>query len=663
MMRNRLHDILLLLSAAVAAAMLHSCASIGNPSGGPRDEDPPVPVRSHPEPYAVNFKGRRVTIDFNELVNVKDAFTKVTVSPTSKETPRVSSSGRRITVQFADTLLPNTTYTINFGNSIEDNNEGNKLSGFNLTFSTGPELDTLRISGTVLNARDLEPRQEMLVGVHSNPEDSAFKRLPLERITKTDDRGRFSIRGLKPGKYRVFALGDLNNDYKWDNPAEDLAFYDVLVSPTSESAMTVDSIYDPKTMRLDTVLERAYTRFLPNDILLNAFNTEYKPQYLTDHQRVDSTRIRLTFNTRSSRLPETSIVGAERMKDWYILEKSRFNDSLTYWIKPRSLIMTDTIRLAAKYLRTDSAQNLAPVNDTLRLITQRPKPVAQKKKKKGEPEDSIPPMRFLDLKILSSSSLDVYSPIVMEFETPLDTLVASRFRLQQKKDTVWLPAKQQYSIQRLDTLNPRMFTLTYPWEYGGSYKLSIDSIAATGIYGTFTKPTDFEFNVKKEEDYANLRFVVSGTPEGVPAFVELLNRSDAPQRTAPVTDGIAIFSNMMPGTYYARLVEDYNGNGEYDTGDFNAGLQPEIVYYFPKKINLKKNWDSEQAWDVNAIAIDLQKPAEIRKAKYDDEKKRKGNNKESETEEEEEEIFDPTANPFDPNQKKRRKNNPTGYSY
>ena len=653
-----------LATAALLTVLLYSCASIGNPSGGPRDEDPPVMVRSNPAPYAVNFNGRRVTIDFNELVNVKDAFTKVTVSPSSKETPRVSSSGKRVTVQFADSLIPNTTYNIDFGNSIEDNNEANKLNGFSLTFSTGPEIDSLRISGVVLNARDLEPRQEMLVGIHSNPEDSAFSKLPLERITKTDDHGRFTIRGLKPGKYRIFALGDLNNDYRWDNPAEDIAFYDFFVSPTSEQAETIDSIFDPLTHRLDTVVSRTYTRFLPNDILLNAFNTEYKPQYLTDNNRVDSTRISLIFNTRAAAPPELSVVGAPAMKDWYILEKSRYNDTLTYWLKPQSLILTDTLRVAAKYLRTDSAQTLSLVNDTLRLITKRPKPQAVKKKKKEEDADITPEIKFLDFNVSGSSSHEVYAPIRFEFGTPVDTIVRQKFHLEQKQDTLWKDVPVPWEIERADTLSPRKYLIKYPWEYGQTYRLTADSIAVTGIYGLFTRPQQHEFTVKKEEDYSNLRFVVSGLPPETPAFVELLNRSDAPLRTAPVKGGYALFTNVAPGQYYARLVEDYNGNGEYDTGDFNALRQPEVVWYFPKKITLKKNWDSEQIWDITAIALDLQKPAEIRKAKYEEEKRRKNTDTNPEEElEEEDGYFDPTANPFDPNQKKRRRNNPTGYSY
>ncbi|MCH5238486.1 MAG: Ig-like domain-containing protein, partial [Muribaculaceae bacterium] len=211
-----------------------SCASIGNPTGGPRDEDAPRFVSANPAPGSVNVKRQRINLEFDEIVNVKDAFTNVVVSPPSKQVPRVSSNGRRVTIQFNDTLLDNTTYTIDFGNSIEDNNEGNKLPSFSYSFSTGPEIDTLQISGMVLGAENLEPQQGMLVGVYSNLADSAFSTLPFERMAKTDDRGRFSIMGLAPGQYRIFALGDLDNDYHRANPEEAMAFYDVLLSPTSE---------------------------------------------------------------------------------------------------------------------------------------------------------------------------------------------------------------------------------------------------------------------------------------------------------------------------------------------------------------------------------------------------------------------------------------------
>ena len=172
----------LLPLSLLIVAILASCASIGNPSGGPRDEDPPRFVRANPAPNSVNVSRNRIDIEFDELVNVKDAFSKVVVSPPSKSTPRVSSLGRRVSVQFTDTLLPNTTYTIDFSNAIEDNNEANKLQGFSYTFSTGPEIDTLAISGMVLSADALEPQQGMLVWVFSNLSDTALTNLPFDRL-------------------------------------------------------------------------------------------------------------------------------------------------------------------------------------------------------------------------------------------------------------------------------------------------------------------------------------------------------------------------------------------------------------------------------------------------------------------------------------------------
>lgn len=308
-------DMRSLLWVLLSATLIASCASIGNPSGGPRDEDPPRFVRANPAPGSVNVDRKRIDIEFDELVNVKDAFQKVVVSPTSKSVPRVSSLGKKVTVQFNDSLLPNTTYTIDFSNSIEDNNENNKLQGFTYSFSTGPTLDTLQISGMVLSADALEPQQGMLVGVYSNLADSAFSTLPFERVAKTDDRGRFSVKGLAPGEYRIFALADVDNDYKRANPEEAMAFYDVTLIPTSERVTASDTVFNLLTGEADSVISRERTRFLPNDILLRSFQSNYKPQFLQKYERVDSTRISLIFNAPSDSLPHLEIVNNEGYKD------------------------------------------------------------------------------------------------------------------------------------------------------------------------------------------------------------------------------------------------------------------------------------------------------------------------------------------------------------
>lgn len=660
MNRRRRHTIYLLW-ALVLAGVLASCASIGNPSGGPRDEDPPRFVRANPAPGSLNVNRQKIEIEFDELVNVKDAFSKVVVSPISKSTPRVSSLGRKITVQFNDTLIPNTTYTIDFADAIEDNNESNKLQGFTYSFSTGNVLDTLQISGMVLSADALEPQQGMLVGVYSNLADSALSTLPLERVAKTDDRGRFSIQGLAPGEYRLFAVADVDNDYKRANPEEAMAFYDFTLTPTAERVNAVDTVFDLLTGDVDTVLNRERTRFLPNDILLRSFESDYKSQFLQKYERVDSTRLRFIFNAPSETLPEISPVNVEGYKDWWTLERSAKNDTLTYWLNPATLVATDSLQIAATYFRTDSAQNLTLATDTLKFFTQRPKVTKkkEKKKKKDEEADTIPvKIPALGFKMISQSTQEVNLPLIMEFDTPLNRFDTTAFHLEMMVDTVWAPVPKAWKPEHLDSLNPRTFKIEYPWEYATDYRLSVDTLAATGIYGLMTDPLEHKFKTKAEEDYCALTLNISNFTDTIPAFVELVNNSDAPVRREKVVNNSVTFKYLAPGKYYVRIFEDHNGNGIYDTGDFNLHRQPDMAYYYPKIINLKKNWEKSESWNVFDTAIDLMKPEAIKKNKPATDKRNRNNKSENGLEEEEEEdYFDPTRNPFDPNDKGRRRSN------
>lgn len=659
MNRRRRHTIYLLW-ALVLAGVLASCASIGNPSGGPRDEDPPRFVRANPAPGSLNVNRQKIEIEFDELVNVKDAFSKVVVSPISKSTPRVSSLGRKITVQFNDTLIPNTTYTIDFADAIEDNNESNKLQGFTYSFSTGNVLDTLQISGMVLSADALEPQQGMLVGVYSNLADSALSTLPLERVAKTDDRGRFSIQGLAPGEYRLFAVADVDNDYKRANPEEAMAFYDFTLTPTAERVNAIDTVFDLLTGDVDTVLNRERTRFLPNDILLRSFESDYKSQFLQKYERVDSTRLRFIFNAPSETLPEISPVNVEGYKDWWTLERSAKNDTLTYWLNPATLVATDSLQIAASYFRTDSAQNLTLATDTLKFFTQRPKVTKKKeKKKKDEKADTVPvKIPALGFKMISQSTQEVNLPLVMEFDTPLNRFDTTAFHLEMMVDTVWAPVPKAWKPEHVDSLNPRTFKIEYPWEYATEYRLSVDTLAATGIYGLMTDPLEHKFKTKAEEDYCALTLNISNFTDTIPAFVELVNNSDAPVRREKVVNNSVTFKYLAPGKYYVRIFEDHNGNGIYDTGDFNLHRQPDMAYYYPKIINLKKNWEKSESWNVFDTAIDLMKPEAIKKNKPATDKRNRNNKSENGLEEEEEEdYFDPTRNPFDPNDKGRRRSN------
>ena len=803
-------------AALVCVLLLWGCASIGNPSGGPRDEDPPRFVRANPAPGSVNVDPSNINIDFNELVNVKDAFQKVVLSPPTKNTPRVSTRGRRVVVNITDTLLPNTTYTIDFGDAIEDNNEANKLSGYAYTFSTGPTLDSLRIAGMVLGAEDMEPQQGVFVGAYISKEDSAFIRMPFERLARTDEYGRFIIRGLQDTTYRLFALNDLDNDKHYANPEEDIAWFDEVIRPSSERIMTSDTIRDLYTGAVDTVVQRERTRFLPNNVLLRMYNTGLKPQYLVSYTRPDSTKLEFIFNSPSVTAPQIKIADDDAYPAPLKAERTVGNDTLTFWL-PTELASRDTLKLALKYTNVEILTGIeTQVNDTVKLM--KPKEQTSKKKKdqkkkkqekKGNdkkaddkekqslPTDSIGglPTDSLanpgsDIKDMDSDEeketpktptfaftakgpeTDITRPLTIEVPAPLSRIDPYAFQLETKQDTTWLPVKGDYRLERSDTLSERRFKIEFPWERGTTYRLSIDSLAATDIYGINSDRLQYEFKTKAPEELSNLKITLNGLDKDIPAFVQLIASGDKPKYTAPVVNGSASFEGIDAGKYYARLYEDFNGDGKYTTGSYRlqkvfgepsdtiatrlsdgdpipaqdsaihaqatdsiaalptdtiavlptdsiAGLrsdstaasptdsialptkaetkrfiapksdrdivdslinigysivpietdsvgkdiliaiQPDLAYYYPKTINVKKNWDMEQTWNVFETALDLQKPSKLKKNKPKNNK----NNRQTQEEEEEEEEDEFGSNPFDTrrnntnNRKGNRSNN------
>ena len=630
----------------IAAAVMYSCANIGNPSGGPIDKTPPIFMRSNPTPNAVNVKDRKIEIFFDEIVTLKDPSTKIIVSPAQTEMPRMSALGRKVTVELVDSLLPNTTYTIDFSNSIQDNNEGNAIDNFAFAFSTGSVIDSMRVSGYVLDSRTLEPMQSVVVGLQSNLADSAFHKEKLQRVSLTNDRGQFTIRNVSPGSYHIFALKDLDRDYKFGNPTEDIAFLDSIIVPSIGTREASDTVYNDLN-EIDTIMRATRPAYFPNDILLSMFNEDRKSQYLANNLRVDSTRISLTFAAASDTLPSLNIVGRNDVPDqWYTLERSQTNDTLTYWIRPPHLVSADTLMVATTYLRTDTASNLSWGTDTLKFTLQRQK---AKKKKKNEETDSLEQIRFMELHPLANGTQEVYAPLLLQTGTPIERYSREAFHLQRKlqNDTIFYPAEIKSIALRDSTLNRRDLVLKVDWEPGAAYTLAVDSLAMTDIYGLQTKPLKVDFNVRKMEEYGNIVFNITAVRDS--AIVELLDGTEKIVLRAPVKNHRAELLNLLPGKYYARLFIDRNGNGKYDTGNYDMHLQPEETVYYPGAINLKKNWDVEQTWDIYATPIDKQKPEAIKKNKPERKKWEKVDTEKTETDEDEENGFSDFSNPNDPN--------------
>ena len=623
-------------------ALLVACASIGSPEGGPRDYTPPQVVKTTPAPRTM---------------------------------PQIRTVGKKVTVEFRDTLQDNTTYVIDFSNAIEDNNENNQLDGYTFAFSTGDAIDTLAVSGIVLRANDLEPMQHVIVGLHSNLDDTAFTSIPLERVSRTNDRGKFTIRNLKPGSYHVFALNDVDGDYRMAR-TEDIAFLDTIVVPTTSEYTSQDTVFT-FDRRIDTVMTATHTLYLPNDLLLNMFNEGYKSHYVKQTARPADNKLYLLFGAPNDTLPQLDVIRpAEHQRDWYRVERTPANDSIFYWITDSAMIKTDTVIVAMTYLRTDTADRLVQVTDTVRFGYRKPASQVKEEEKKakereerakrlaqllekqekavaqgkelGEGElEEIKELQRVDpnaiphvkMDLAKSGNIDVGDSIVLSFDAPIVGIDPAGVHFEVKRDTLWVPYGDAVPQFRLvDDCNPMRYWLPVTTLPDSTYRLTIDSAAVTSVYGLSNEKLSKELRVKGLEQYANVFFKVNVKDS---AFVELLGSGEKVLRTVPVVNGAFELINVTPGTYFLRLTIDSNGNGKWDTGNYKSHLQPEEVYYYPKKLRLRANWDMDESWNIYQTALDLQKPEDIRRNKPEQAKNKveKKNSRNGTDEEEEEDEF------------------------
>ena len=611
---------------------MYACASMGTPDGGPEDYDPPKFVRSTPEPNAINYNKKKVTIEFDEFIKLEKASEKVIISPPQAEAPEVRASGKKVIVQFQDSIKQDITYTIDFGDAIVDNNANNPLGQFAFAFSTGNTVDTMAVSGTVLNAENLEPIKGIQVGLHKNLNDSAFVKLPFDRISRTDSRGRFTIRGVAPGKYRIYALMDGNQNYFFDSKTEQIAWSDSLIVPSMEPAVRQDTVWNPlDTAKIDTIKTINYTRFLPDNIMLRAFKEENDFQYLQKSERPKTNQFSIYFSAKNKELP--AVKGLDFDEQKLIVEANSRKDSLLYWITDTVLCERDTLTLRLDYWATDTLKQLVPKTDTLRFVNKIPrerrlamreeemKKKEKERKKRARKGDTLSvETKFLSVNVDAPSSLDLNRNITVSFDEPITSIDTAAIHMAHKVDTVWQDIPFLFVT---DTVAPRRYEILADWKPGDEYRLNIDSLAFKGVYGLHTDKVEKSLKVKTLEDYGTLYLNITGA--GPHAIVQLLNSSDAVIRQQPVTDkGTCDFYFLQPSTkYYIRLFNDSNNNGKWDTGSYEQKLQAEEVYYFPKVWEMKANFEFEENWDIHAKPLEQQKLDEIKKQKPEDDKKRK----------------------------------------
>ena len=581
-----------ILPLSVLILIVYACASTGTPDGGPYDETPPKFVRATPEPNATGNTRKKISIEFDEFIKIENAAEKVIISPPQTEMPEVKASGKKVLVEFFDTLRNNTTYTIDFGDAIVDNNEGNPMGNFAYAFSTGETIDTMEVSGTVLNAQDLEPIKGIQVGLHKNLNDTAFTK-----------------------------------------------FSDSIIIPSMEPATRQDTTWNAiDTLKIDTIKTIHYTHFMPDNLVLRAFKEENTMQYLAKSEREQLNRFSLYFSAKADTLPTIKGLDFDE-KDAFIIEPSIKNDTIRYWIKDTVLCERDTLTLQVDYLYTDTLGNLVPKRDTLAMMNklskekrlamakdemEKKEKEMKKRRRKGDTLNVVE-TKFFKMNVDAPSSMDINRNISLQFEEPVQSIDTAAIHVDVKVDTLW---NEERFIFMADTVAPRKYYILSDWKPGNEYRLRIDSTAIKSIYGLHTDKVENTVKIKTLEEYGTLYLNIKGI-EGN-AVVQLLNSSDAVVREQKVKkNNTCDFYFLQPNTkYYIRMYIDSNNNGKWDTGLYDKKIQPEEVYYYPKVWEMKANFEFEEDWDVKAVPLDRQKLDEIKKQKPEEAKKIKDRNKE-----------------------------------
>lgn len=650
-----------------------ACANMGSPDGGPYDETPPVLVGTSPADRATNVTPKRIVLTFNENIKIESANEKVVISPPQKEQPEILTSGKKITINILDTLRDSTTYTIDFSDAIEDNNEGNPLGDYAFSFSTGETIDTFQISGNVLDASNLEPIKGMLVGIYSEMDDSVFKTKPFERLSRTGSRGHFVIKGINPNrKYRVYALNDQNQNYMYDQKSEMLAYTDRIISTSCSPDVRYDTIWHD-SIHYDSIITVNYTHFYPDDIHLLAFQEKITDRYLLKAERPNLQIVSFYFTSPSDKLPVIKGLNFDE-KNLFEIEHSAGNDTVTYWIRDSLVYNLDTLNLIASFMATDTLGQLVETSDSFEMASKITKSRlakeyqqeyeqwvkdseakfknAQKIKKRERrelekrfkengdqksldslyslPQDEefvVPPMpeKFLDMKVSASSSLDPDRNIDLTPAEPIDTLHMDMVHFYLKQDTVLVP--QPFILRQLPG-QLRKYRFYAEWQLDTEYQLVVDTGAFVSIYGKRSAGIKKNIKVKSLDEYATL--FVNLVNADTSAIVQLMDGSDRVVKTVKSKGGKADFYFITPGTYYLRLYYDRNSNGIWDTGEFDKRLQPEEVFYYPGAIKLRALWEVAQSWNPTAVPIINQKPGKITKQKPDKEKTIKSRNAERE---------------------------------
>ncbi|MFP4557807.1 MAG: Ig-like domain-containing protein [Bacteroidales bacterium] len=575
--------ILIVPALFLISLFLPRCAVIVQPTGGPKDTIPPVLVRSEPPKNSTNFSGQRVRLTFDEFIKLEQISQKLVLSPPQERLPEFRIRGKSLDLTFFEELDDSTTYTLYFSNAIVDNNEGNELENFEFAFSTGPEIDSMRFKGRVIDAFTLEPVEGALVMLYTSFHDSIPINERPRYVTKSNKEGTFTLSNLMQSDYKIFALKDENSNYLFDQISENIAFTPDTISPSD--------LIEPYSDTLQPKSKEGRT--------LRLFQEEDKRLTLTDYKREQPRALSFGFSRKP--LGDVDIVPIDAPYDtskvWYELERNVKGDSLVYWLLDDELRNNDTLVVKATYQRTDSLMNLYQTTDTLRMFYDDKSSKGGGRSAQKEDDEEKKPALAIKTSPSSGRSILPHQRLSLSFNMPLEAIDTTLIGLENTTDSVSISS---FSLAK-DTLNPTKYHIKHSWKNNTGYALTILPQAFTNLDGVTNDTLVHSFKGADPERFGKISLDLTGVTTDV--ILELIGSSDkVVDRKITEKDSKVVFSYIKPGTYKLRIIVDRNRNGKWDTGNYLKGVQPERVIIYEDKetqdIQVKANWEYEVSYKL-----------------------------------------------------------------
>lgn len=574
--------------------IISSCANQGMPTGGPKDTIPPVLIGTQPKYKSLNFEGNEVRLTFDEFIIPDQVSEMLVVSPPLEKRPTILTKSKTLIVRFTENLRDSVTYSLDFKNSIVDNNERNPYESLRFSFSTGNRLDTLRVAGKVVNGFNLEPVENTLVLLHKNLHDSAVYTVQPDYISKTDEKGLYLFDNLAEGKYHLFSLNDLNNDMLYNEGAEEVAFHDTMIVPSAEYHAEADTV----ASGADSLLIAGHIHFNPEPVYLRQFTEKIYEQYLKTSKRDSRYQATFVFNEPVSDTFNIELVDTI-VPNWFVLEPNQKFDSLTMWIADTTLAAQENIRMELSYYQLDSLGELYVHKDTtdLQFAEKEDDSRRSRRRSREDEEEGPPPVpQFNWTTNLRSSAFDLNKDILLTSPQPVKYIDPSAVSLYLADDTLKIQLPFKFSQ---DSTTWRTYRIAFPWESETSYTLEIDSAACINIYGISSKELSTTFKTRTEDYYGTINLELTNVEGQV--LIQLLENSNDEkvlQEKKINGDGMVTFEYIAPEKYKIKVIYDENEDGKWNTGSYQDKHQPERVAYINEVIKVRSNWDNNLTWDM-----------------------------------------------------------------